>query len=162
MKYHPVTKQITGLLTTNDCWFQTFRHKPVKTSEEAAKIRTGYSLKQGAKALVIRVKRSASDKEFVMLVFPSDLKFDTKKVKDCFKAKDIRFATSQEITDLTDGVKIGGVPPFGNLFKLKVVVDPRLFKNEKIIFNAGDRKFSVAMKSADYKRLVSPEIFDIV
>lgn len=162
MKYHPVTKQITDLLTNNNCWFEIFKHKPVKTSEEAAEIRTGYSLKQGAKALIVRIKPSASNKEFVMLVFPSDLRFDSKKVKEYFRAKNIRFATSQEVIDVTDGVKIGGIPPFGHLFKLKVVVDPRLFKNKKIIFNAGDRKFSVAMKSADYKRLVSPEISDIV
>ena len=60
------------------------------------------------------------------------------------------------------GVEPGGVPPFGNLFALRVIADPTLFENEKIIFNAGDRGFSVAMRSEDYRRLVNPEVVEIV
>ena len=161
MKYHPVTKQITDLLTNNNCWYETFEHKPVTTSEEAVKVRTGYTLHQGAKALIIRIKKSETDKKFVMLVIPADLKFDGKKVKEVFSAKDIRFATQEEISQLTNGVQIGGVPPFGNLFNFEVVADPKLFENEKIIFNAGDRRFSVAIKSEDYKKLVNPRIIKI-
>lgn len=37
MDYHPLTKQITDLLTKNNYWFETFQHEPVLTSEEAAK-----------------------------------------------------------------------------------------------------------------------------
>jgi prolyl-tRNA editing enzyme YbaK/EbsC (Cys-tRNA(Pro) deacylase) len=162
MKYHQITETIQKLLTDSDSWFETFEHEPVRTSEEAAKARPGYSLHQGAKAMVVRIKKSKSDKEFVMLVFPADLRFDNKKVKDYFHAKDIRFATEQEVIEITDGVKIGAVPPFGNLFNIKVVVDPKLLKNEKIIFNAGDRSFSIAMKSKDYKKLVNPKVIDIV
>ena len=39
MKHHPVAKQITDLLANNNCWFETFEHEPVRTSEEASKIR---------------------------------------------------------------------------------------------------------------------------
>lgn len=161
MNYHPVTKQIIDLLTKNNLWFEKFEHVPVRTSEEAAKVRHGYSLKQGAKALIVRVKRSETDKQFVMLVIPGDLRFDNKKLKTYFTAKDIRFATEEEISQLTNGVEIGGVPPLGNLFNLQVIIDPKVFENEKIIYNAGDRRFSVAMKSDDYKNLVNPVTVDI-
>jgi len=161
MEYHRVTKKITQILTENNCWFETFEHEPVRTSKEAAKVRTGYSLKQGAKALIVRIKKSENDKKFVMLVFPADLKFDNNKIKEIFSAKDIRFATPEEISSLTGGVEIGGVPPFGNLFGLEIIVDPKLFDNEKIIFNAGDRRFSVAINSKDYKKLVDPKIYSI-
>jgi len=161
MKYHKVVKQITSLLKQNGLWHETFTHKPVITSEEAAKIRTGYSLHQGAKAMIVRIKISEADKKFVMLVLPANLRFDNVKVKTIFKAKDIRLATEEEISNLTDGVQIGGVPPFGNLFGLEVIVDPKLLENEKIIFNAGDRRFSVAMLSKDYQTLVNPQIGSI-
>ena len=62
---------------------------------------------------------------------------------------------------MTKGVLPGGVPPFGNLFDLEVIVDPKLLENEKIIFNAGDRCFSIAMKSKDYTTLISPTIVNI-
>ncbi len=158
MDYHPVTKIITDLLTQNNCWFETFEHEPVTTSEEAAKIRPGYTLRQGAKALIVRIKKSEADKKYVMLVISGDLRFDNSKVKDFFGAKDIRFASEEEIAKLTRGVQIGGVPPFGNLFNLEIVADPKLFENEKIVFNAGDRRFSVAMRSEDFKKLVNPKV----
>ena len=40
-------------------------------------------------------------------------------------------------------------------------VDKLLLENEKIIFNAGDRRFSVAMKAKDYQELVHPQVVDI-
>ncbi len=161
MRYHPVTKIITDLLTQSHSLFETFEHEPVRTSEEAAKIRPGYTLRQGVKALIVRIKKSEAEKKFVMLIVPGDLRFNNQKVKTIFGAKDIRFASEEEIAKLTRGVQIGGVPPFGNLFNLEVVADPKLFENEKIIFNAGDRRFSIAMKSEDFKKLVNPQVVEI-
>lgn len=161
MQYNKTVNEIKKLLTDNNSWFETFEHAPVRTSEEAAKIRKGYSLGQGAKAIIIRVKISGEGKKFVMLVIPGDLRFNNDKVKQLFNAKDIRFATEEEVADLTGGILPGGVPPFGNLFNLEVIVDPKLMENEKIVFNAGDRCFSIAMKREDYKKLVKPKIADI-
>lgn len=161
MSFHPVTEDIKKALVESESWFETFTHEPVRTSQQASKTRPGYSLQQGAKAIIVRVKISKKDKKFVMLVLPADLRFDNKKVKDYYQSKDVRFATEQEVLDLTDGVQIGAVPPFGNLFNLEVVVDPKLLENEKIVFNAGDRRFSIAMKSEDYIKLVNPRLVDI-
>lgn len=161
MEYHPVTKKITDLLTASGCWFETFEHAPVRTSEEAAALRPEFSLHHGAKALIVKAKFNR-EKRFVMLVLPADLKFDPKKAKAILNAKDVSFATETEVSEVTDGIQIGGVPPFGQLFGLPVFVDPSLFGNEKIIFNAGDRSFSVAMLSADYKKIVQPQIAEIV
>lgn len=159
--YHPVVARIKKILTENKFWFETFEHEPVRTSEEAAKIRSGYSLSQGAKALILRV-RARSEKKYVMLVVPGDAKFDKKKIQKVLGAKDIRFATQEEIHDLTGGVEVGGIPPFGNLFGLKVIIDPSVLTNEKIIFNAGDRRYSIAMKTQDYENLVNPLIEKII
>ena len=162
MQYHPVVQKITNLITLNHFWCETFEHEPVKTSEEAAKVRLGYSLKQGAKAMIVRVKEKESHKYFLMLVLPGDKKINFDKVKKELNAKDIRFANRQEIKEITHGVEIGGIPPLGNLFGLKVIADPLIFDNEKIIFNAGDRSFSVAMLSKDYRKLVNPQISGII
>lgn len=161
MNYHPVVSMIKELIQKNNCWFETFEHEPVKTSEEAANTRPGYSLKQGAKAIIIRAKNNESNKKFVMLVLPGDLKFDNQKVKKVLNVKDVRFAMTEEIDKITGGVEIGGVPPFGNFFNIEVIVDPKLFENEKIVFNAGDRRYSIAMKSEDYKKVINPKIFSI-
>ena len=161
MDYHPVVYKIKELLDKHKILYETFEHEEVRTSEEAAKTRTGYSLNQGAKAMIVRVKNNNQDKRFVMLVLPGHLKFDNNKVKQVVNVKDIRFATPEEISTLTNGVKIGGVPPFGNLFNIEIYVDPKLFDNERIVFNAGDRKYSIAIKSEDYKKATNPKIAEI-
>lgn len=162
MEYHKTVSKIVNFIQENDCWYETFEHEPVLTSEEAAKTRPEYTLSQGAKAMIVRIKKSESDKKFVMLVLPGDTRFDSNKVKSIFDVRDIRFATENEISDITDGVQIGGIPPFGNLFGIEVVADPKLFENEKIVFNAGDRRFSIAMKSEDYKNIVNPQVASMV
>lgn len=161
MEYHKVTTEIISLLKENSCWFEVFEHDAVRTSEEAAKIRTGYSMEQGAKALIMKVKVPGQDPKFCMFVMPAHLRLDSKSVKQLLGAKDLRFATEDEVIQVTKGVQPGGVPPFGNLFGIEVIADPKLFENEKIIFNAGDRRVSVAMYSRDYNKLVSPRIESI-
>lgn len=169
MEYHPLVEKITSLLKDNGFWFETFEHEPVRTSEEAAKIRTGYSLEQGTKALIIKVygrrpsfaKATEGLTNFVMLIVRGSDKFDEKKVKDLLGIKEFRFATEQEVKELTGGVLPGGVPPFGNLFGLKVFVDKKVLNNEKIVFNAGDKRFSIGMYSKDWLKLVGPVLAEI-
>lgn len=159
--YHSVVKKIVGLLEVNNIEYQTFEHQPVRTSEEAAAIRTGFVLSQGAKSLIIRIKKNGQ-KKFVMLVVPGNKRFDKQKVSEVLSTKDIRFASEEEVSEVTGGVQVGGVPPFGNLFNLEVFADPEVLSNEKIIFNAGDKCFSVAIKSADYSKSVNPIVVKIV
>lgn len=156
---HQAASQIVDLLERDGCWYETFRHHAVRTSEEAALTRPGYALSQGAKAIILRVKRSKRDRFFVMLVFPADRRFDARLVKAHFQARDIRFASAQEVSAMTAGVEPGGVPPFGHLFGLPVYATPELFAGERIVFNAGDRRFSLAMLAADYRRLAQPAEF---
>src|SRR4051812_5965250 len=104
MEYHPITKSITDVLEEAQAWHETFEHEPVLTSAQAAEIRHGYSLHQGAKAILLRVKINESEKFFAMLVMPGDTQFDKGKVKKLFHARDIRFATEAEVGELTGGI----------------------------------------------------------
>ncbi len=159
--FHPVAKQIVDLLTQKGFWFETFTHEPVITSEEAAKTRPGYTLHQGAKAIIAKIQIKGGEEQFVMFVIPADLRLSTKKVKKALNLKGLCFASEDEIGTLTNGVQRGAIPPFGNLFSMQVYADQKLFENEKIVFNAGDRRFSLTMKSNDYKTIVLPQIADI-
>lgn len=156
MDYHPVVTKILTVLDGAHAWYETFEHEPVRTSEEAAAIRIGYTIDQGAKALIVRAKHPEQGKHFVMFVLPGGQRFDPDKVKRLFGFTDLRFATEAEVGEITGGVQPGGVPPFGTLFGLPVYADESLFLNERIVFNAGDRRFSVAMLARDYDALVTP------
>jgi Ala-tRNA(Pro) deacylase len=162
MDYHPVVTKIRAVLDSAQAWYETFEHEPVRTSEEAAAIRPGYTINQGAKALIVRAKHPERGKHFVMFVLPGGQRFDQGKVKALFGFTDLRFATEAEVGEITGGVEPGGVPPFGTLFGLPVYADESLFLNERIVFNAGDKRFSVAMRAADYNTLVAPQRGDFV
>lgn len=162
MAYHKLSSEIIDYLKKGNYWFESFEHEPVVTSEDASRVRPGYVIEQDAKAIIVRVKISESNKKFVMLVLPGNTRVNNQKVKILYGAKDIRFASAEELDTITGGVQSGGVPPLGNFFNLEVVVDPLLLNNEKIVFNAGDRRFSLAMKSADFVTIVNPNISSII
>lgn len=161
--YHPVVARITELLTGAGADFHTFTHEAVRTSEEVAAVRPEYTLSQGAKALIVRIKKKGDpERQFVQLVIPGDSKFSASKARAVLTAKDVRFATEAEVHTLTDGVQSGGVPPFGNLFNIPVYVDHSLLAHDEIIFNAGDRRVSIALSTEDYLRIVEPTVTDLV
>lgn len=157
MVFNKTTYELLTLILDTASWFEVFVHEPVTTSIEASKIRHGYMLTQGAKALVLK----AGD-QFMMVVIPGDRKINNAVLKSVLGVKEIRFATSEEVTVVTNGILIGGVPPFGSYFKLKTYVDAAVLANEKIIFNCADRSVSVAIKSADYMKIEQPQIVNVV
>ncbi len=159
--YHPTVDKIKDILVEKKFWFETFEHVPVTTSEEAARQRPEYQLKQGVKALIVKAKMPDKSKKFIMVCVSGDKKFDSKKLKNVFSIVDTRLATEMEISEITQGVQRGGVPPFGNIFNLPIYADFNIFENEKIIFNAGDRSYSIGMFSKDYKEIVNSQIGDI-
>jgi Ala-tRNA(Pro) deacylase len=134
--------------------FTVLRHEPVYTSEQAAGVR-GTPLASGAKALVVKV-----GDRFVLFVLPADRKLDSRKAREALGAKASRFATKEEIEELT-GLQPGSIPPFGSLFGLPTYCDPALAENAAINFNAGDHAISVQMPYADYAAVEKPTLLAI-
>jgi Ala-tRNA(Pro) deacylase len=129
--------------------FTVLRHEPVYTSEQAAAVR-GTSLASGAKALVMKAGEA-----FVLLVLPADRKLESRKARAALGVKALRFATREEVEQLT-GLQPGSIPPFGSLFGLPTYSDPALAENAAINFNAGDHAISIQMAYADYARTEQP------
>jgi len=146
-------QKLINYLDENVVKYQHLEHIEVKTSKEAAQAR-GTRLEQGAKALLM-----FADSNPILIVMSASQKLDNSAFKSQFSVKDLRMATPAEVQEIS-GVSIGGVPPFGNLFGIKVFVDKGLLKNEEIAFNAGTRTRSIIMKSTDFVKLVNPQIGD--
>jgi Ala-tRNA(Pro) deacylase len=145
-----VFKKIVDLLSSKDIKYDLIEHKPVFTSEEAARIRHT-NIKQGAKALIFK-----ADGKPVMIVIPGDKKVDTSRFKKNFIIKDLKFASPDEVEKYLDGVKIGAVHPLGNIHSIKVYIDRGLSRNKEIVFNAGLHDKSIIMKFSDYYKIVKP------
>jgi len=146
-----VFDRVENLLNEHGISFDVLRHEPVFTSEEAAQIR-GTPLASGAKALVCK-----GDERFVMFVIPADRKLDSRGVRRDQGWRKLRFATREEVAELT-GLSPGAIPPFGSLFGLPTMCDRRLGDSAVINFNAGDHGISVSVQYADYLLVEKPEL----
>jgi Ala-tRNA(Pro) deacylase len=146
-----VFDRVESLLHEHGIKFQVLRHEPVFTSDEAARVR-GTPLASGAKALIIK-----GEEGFVMFVVPADRKLDSNAVRRAKGWKKMRFATRDEVLELT-GLTPGSIPPFGSLFGLHTHCDERLGENDVINFNAGDHGISVSMRYVDYVPVEKPEL----
>jgi Ala-tRNA(Pro) deacylase len=145
---------IRAWLITEGVSFREVHHEPTRTSEDSARAR-GEELRVGGKALLIKV-----DDVYRLFVLSADRKLDSAAVKRHFSAKKTRFATPEELAELT-GLVPGSVPPFGRpLLPFPLYVDPSVFTNERIAFNAGSLTDSIVMPAGDYDRLASAEVFE--
>ncbi len=141
-----VFERIIELLEANHIQYQSLEHEPTKTCADSARIR-GTTPDQGAKALVC-----LADKNPILIVLPCSRRLDVKLFKQTFGVKDLRFATPNEVIQLTS-LEIGSIPPFGSLFNLPTHLDLALSSQKQIAFNAGDMCKSVIMNYSDYLKL---------
>jgi Ala-tRNA(Pro) deacylase len=145
--------QIRAWLSTEGVSFREVHHEPTLTSEDSARAR-GEELRVGGKALLLKV-----DDVYRLFVLSADRKLDSAAIKRHFGARKTRFATSDELMDLT-GLAPGSVPPFGKpVLPFPLYADPSVFENERIAFNAGSLTDSIVMPTGDYRRLAAPEVF---
>lgn len=149
-----VLEEIKKFLDDKNVEYKCWDHPPVRTSEEAAKIR-GTPIESGAKALVFR-----SEGKFFMVVIAGDKKVEFKKIKKVIKSQKCSLATPEEVLKIT-GCEVGSVPPFGNLFGIPVYLDKSLLRSTTINFNAGKHGTSIAMSVEDYQKVVKPTIVDV-
>lgn len=146
--------KIINLLENNNIKYELKEHLPTYTSEESAKYRNE-PLKIGAKTLILKY-----DNEFLMCIISASKKLDSKKLKNILKTKKLRFAIPKEIKEKTNCVP-GSIPPFGNLFNLKMLTDKSILENEFIAFNAGLLTKSIKLKKDDYINIINLEVVDV-
>ena len=126
-----VLDSIRELLDGKQINYRALHHEPTRTSEASARVR-GEDMRIGGKALVIK-----TGDRFRLFVLSAVLKVDSAAVKQHFGVKKTRFASADELAELT-GLVPGSVPPFGEpILPLELYVDESVLENERIAFNAG-------------------------
>lgn len=149
----PIHDAIRALLEENGVACRAVRHEPTYTSEQSAAAR-GEDVRIGGKALLVKV-----GEEFRLFVLSAALKLDSAALKERFGVRKIRFASADELRELT-GLVPGSVPPFGRpILPFELFVDESIPRNEKIAFNAGSLTDSIIMPVADYLRIARPVVF---
>lgn len=149
MQAGDITERLLALLREGGAEFEVMTHEPVRTSEEAARVR-GTPLEQGAMALVC-----GADDRTVLLVVPAHRRVGSKAFKRAFGVKNLQMISADDLR-AQFGLEVGAVPPFGSLLGLQTYLDEGLLPWPRIAFNAGSRNTSVVLATQDYTRLEAP------
>ncbi len=148
-----VLGRIRALLAAEGAAYRHVQHQPTYTSEQSAAAR-GESIQIGGKALLMKI-----GDEFRLFVLSAALRLDSAAVRRHFGVKRARFASAEELKELT-GLVPGSVPPFGRpILPFDLYADDSITRNERIAFNAGSLTDSIIMSVADYLRIARPEVF---
>ena len=147
-------EQIRVYLRNAEITFREVEHEPTRTSEESAAAR-GEALSVGAKALLLR-----TDGLFRLFVLPADRRLDSNAIRRRFGVRKTRFASAQELYELT-GLVPGAVPPFGRpILPFELYADSALgVDSDKVAFNAGSLTNSIIMAASDWVAIASPVRF---
>ncbi|MBN2880791.1 hypothetical protein JXM83_01945 [Candidatus Woesearchaeota archaeon] len=130
--------------------YKEIHHKETPTSIDSARER-GEDISIGGKALLLK-----TDDMFQLFIISASKQLDSKKIKKELNIKSLRFATPQELKELTNLVP-GSVPPFGNpVIDFNLYIDTSITENEKIAFNAGSLTDSIILKTKDYLNIANP------
>jgi Ala-tRNA(Pro) deacylase len=150
----PVLDAIARLLQEHGIQFQTKSHAATFTSEESAAAR-GEPLGVGAKALLLK-----TDDVFRLFILCADRKLDSAAIKKQFKLKKVRFASAEELKELT-GLVPGAVPPFGEpILPFELFADTEIgVRFDRVAFNAGSLTDSIIMAADDWVRVARPTRF---
>jgi prolyl-tRNA editing enzyme YbaK/EbsC (Cys-tRNA(Pro) deacylase) len=146
-----ILERIRAMLDEHGIDYRHLQHAPTPTSEDSARAR-GEPIEIGGKALVIK-----GGEQYHLVVFSAARRLDSGALRRQLGVKKARFASPDELHELT-GLVPGSVPPFGTpIIPLPLLVDRSVLANERIAFNAGSLTDSIIMLVGDYERVARIE-----
>jgi Ala-tRNA(Pro) deacylase len=142
-----VPKKIINFLDQNKIKYRILEHKKVFTAYDKSQT-LKVPEKIVGKTLIVKFNNSLA-----MVLIGANKNLDFKKLKKIL-GKEVKLASERLIKNKIKGVKLGAIPPFGNLWGMKTFVDRSLKREKKIILNSGDWQFSIEVSPKDFEKLV--------
>jgi Ala-tRNA(Pro) deacylase len=144
--------KLKQFLDTNNVRYLSIRHSPAYTAQEIAAL-AHIPGRELAKTVMVKI-----DGTMAMAVLPATKRLDLDALKQTAGAQTSSLASEQEFARMFPDCEPGAMPPFGNLYGMKVYADQTLTADEHIAFNAGTHAELVQMTYADFARLVQPAV----
>jgi len=147
-----ILKQLVDFLDSNKAKYIVISHSPAFTAQDVAQS-AHIPGKEVAKTVIVWM-----DGTMAMSVLPASQMVDFNLLKEVTGAKNVELATESEFKDRFPDCEVGAMPPFGNLFNMRVFAARSLAEDKEIAFNAGSHREVLKMAYADFERLVKPRI----
>ena len=127
-------------------------HSPAFTAQGIAGL-THTPGKELAKTVIVKL-----DGRLAMAVLPAKYLVDVGALRHGARVNEAVLAPEDEFQSRFPECETGAMPPFGNLYGMRVFADASLELDKEIAFNAGTHRELVRMAWEDFKMLVKPEI----
>jgi Ala-tRNA(Pro) deacylase len=153
---------ILDLLNQHGIRYTVTEHEPIKSAQDAAKIRgkgvltPDEAIRRASKSILLR-----SEGRFFLFVIPGDLKIDFKKARALLQTASVSLATPDEVLRVT-GVPVGSVPPFGNLFlpPVPTYAEQSMLRNTEMDCSPGRNDASLTLRVEDWRKAAQPQMAD--
>ncbi|MBC7871320.1 MAG: hypothetical protein H7Y09_10825 [Chitinophagaceae bacterium] len=142
----------------NGVAYREIEHAPGARTEDYHQA-LGCRYEQQAKCLFLKVNASGST-SFAICAIPAQKKVNMKAIKRLLSAKDVRFASREELITVT-GCDIGELAPVGKLFGVTMLMEADLLHEDEIYLNAGRVDVSFVTDPRALQRVEEPIIFQI-
>jgi Cys-tRNA(Pro)/Cys-tRNA(Cys) deacylase len=129
--------------------------KPTTTVSEAENV-LGISRERIIKSMVFIDDKGSP----ILAIVTGDKKIDMKKLaKEC-EVKEVRLANPIEVKKFT-GYEVGATPPFGFKNPIKTIIDPKVFKFDKVYGGGGAMNALLEINTKDLLKLTNGKIANI-
>ena len=149
-----VSVKLVQFLKDKGVEYEVIPHTVSYTAQEtAASVHTPG--REVAKSVVV-----TDGSEYAMAVVDAPHQVDLKKFAALSGMKKPHLAGEDRLREIFPDCEPGAMPPFGNLYDIKVFVDKALEEDETITFNAGSHFEAIRLKFADFIKLAKPRVGD--
>lgn len=145
-----ILKKLVEFLDENRIKYVNVTHSTAFTAQDVAQS-AHIPGKEMAKTVIVWM-----DGAMAMAVLPASSMIDFNKLKEVSGAKSVELASESEFKDRFPACEIGAMPPFGNLFNIRAIVDTVLSEDREISFNAGSHHEMIRLSYKDFEQLVKP------
>jgi prolyl-tRNA editing enzyme YbaK/EbsC (Cys-tRNA(Pro) deacylase) len=174
----PVPKKIINFLEKSKVKYEIIKHRTVYTAFDKAKT-LRVAEKIVGKSLIFKMGG-----KLAIALIGANKNLDLQRIKKLAKIKKLDFVSEKVIKNKFKGMKVGAVPPFGNLWTpptrqggelplrgklsppdppasrapIPTFIDRSLIRAKEIILNGGDYNFSIKIKSKELTKLIPDSI----
>jgi len=102
-----------------------------------------------AKGVLVKDKNGI----LTLTVIPSDRSVDLERLNETLD-HNVELAGEDEVIEKFDDCDPGAVPPLGNAYALRVLLDDRLLTQDQVYFESGDHRRLVHVNGEEFRRLM--------
>ncbi len=149
-----IASKLKDFLNSRGVKYVTIEHSPAYTAPEVA-ASAHITGRDFAKTVIVEIGG-----DLAMVVLPANRKIVLSDLREMFDDRSVRLATEDEFIERFPDCELGAMPPFGNLYGLRVYVAHTLAREPEIAFNAGTHRDVIKMSFSDFAALADPVVLD--